>query len=152
AYDDHPASQFATRLWWVLRYYGHAECRVLDGGWAKWNAEGRPVTTELPGFPPACFTPRPQPEWRARAEEVLALLRDPAAQLIGARDEGQYTGRIRRGIRGGHIPGALNLPRERLVRPDRTFETPERLREAMEESGIRPDRQVIAYCNGGVAA
>jgi len=152
AYDDHGASQFATRFWWVLRYYGHTNCRVLNGGWKKWVAEGRPVTAELPHPPQATFTPRIDAEWRRTAEEVAATLGHPETLLIDARDEAQYTGRARRGIRGGHIPGALHLPREALIRPDRTFAEPSRLQELIDEAGVTPDLDVVAYCNGGVAA
>jgi thiosulfate/3-mercaptopyruvate sulfurtransferase len=152
AYDDHPASQFATRLWWVLRYYGHESCRVLNGGWAKWTADGRPVSTEEPRISPAVFTPRPQPELRKTAEEVAAHIGQPSTVLLDARDEGQYTGRVRRGLRGGHIPGALSFTREALVRPDRTFLEPEEMLRAVREAGVRPEQEVIAYCNGGVAA
>lgn len=152
AYDDHGASQFATRLWWLFRYYGHTNCRVLNGGWLKWTAEGRPVTAEVPSYPPAAFTPQPQPEWRRTAEEVLAGLHAPQVTLIDARDEGQYTGRIRRGVRGGRIPGAMSFPRERLIRPDRTFADPETIRQSVTEAGITPACEVVAYCNGGVAA
>lgn len=152
AYDDHGASQFATRFWWVLRYYGNRNCRVLNGGWKKWLAEGRPVTTEAPHHPTATFTPRRQPEWRRTAEEVAAALGQRDTLLIDARDEGQYTGRVRRGLRGGHIPGALHLPREALIRPDRTFAEPARLQELIAQAGITPEREVVAYCNGGVAA
>ncbi|HLV81453.1 MAG TPA: sulfurtransferase, partial [Chthonomonadaceae bacterium] len=152
AYDAHPAAQFATRLWWVLRYYGHANARVLNGGWAKWLREGRPVTAERPHYPPAVFTPRAQPEWRATAEQVLAALHRPEVALIDARDEGQYTGRIRRGRRGGHIPGARHLPREAFFTAEGTFRSPEELAQIVSGAGARPDSQVIAYCNGGVAA
>jgi thiosulfate/3-mercaptopyruvate sulfurtransferase len=152
AYDDHAASQFATRLWWVLRYYGHENCRVLDGGWSKWKVEGRPVSIEIPRFPPATFAPRLQPQWRKTAEEVLAAIGKPDVLLVDARDEGQYTGRIRRGVRGGHIPGAVSFPRERLVREDHTFESMDCLLETIREAGVQPDQEVIAYCNGGVAA
>ncbi len=152
AYDDHPSGQFATRLWWVLRYYGHENCRVLNGGLRRWQAEGRLLTAEVPEFPPATFTPRPQIGWRKTAEEVVARLGAPEVCLVDARDEGQYSGRIRRGPRGGRVPGALNFPRERLMRPDGTFETPERLQALIQEAGVSPDREIIAYCNGGVAA
>lgn len=151
-YDDHPAAQFATRLWWVLRYAGHDRCRVLDGGWRKWTAEGRPVTTAIPAHPPAVFRVSPRPGWRKTAEEVLALLGRPEALLVDARDEGQFSGRIRRGARGGHIPGALSFPRESLLRPDGTFVATPEMRAAVEAAGLRPDRDVVAYCNGGVAA
>jgi thiosulfate/3-mercaptopyruvate sulfurtransferase len=152
AYDDHSASQFATRLWWLLRLYGHENCRVLNGGWTRWLAEGRPVSTKAPVHPPATFTPRPQPEWRRTAEEVLAHVGDPAITLLDARDEGQYSGKVRRGVRGGRIPGAVSIPRERLVREDHTFVEPEELRSVMESGGVTPEREVVAYCNGGVAA
>jgi thiosulfate/3-mercaptopyruvate sulfurtransferase len=152
AYDDHPSSQFATRLWWLLRYYGHEQCRVLDGGWKKWLAEGHPVSTEPPSHPPAVFTPRPQPAWRKSAEEVAALIGQPEAVLVDARDEGQYTGRVRRGIRGGHIPGAVPFPREKVTREDGTFADPGALAEVVREAGVGPEREVVAYCNGGVAA
>ena len=152
AYDAHPAAQFATRLWWVLRYYGHANVQVLDGGWPKWLREGRPVTAEQPHYPPAVFTPRVQPEWRATAEEVLKAIDKPGIALIDARDEGQYTGRTRRGKRGGHIPGARHLPREAFFTEEGTFRTPEELAQIVAETGTQPESKVIAYCNGGVAA
>jgi thiosulfate/3-mercaptopyruvate sulfurtransferase len=152
AYDAHPASQFATRLWWVLRYYGHANAQVLNGGWGKWMREGRPVTAELPHYPPAIFTPRLQPEWRATAEEVRAVLGQEGTLLLDARDEGQYTGRIRRGRRGGHIPGARPLPREAFFTEEGTFRSPQELQALVAESGATPDRRIVAYCNGGVAA
>lgn len=152
AYDDHSASQFATRLWWVLRYYGHENCRVLNGGLPKWRAEGRPLTADAPSWPRAVFTPALQPEWRKSAEDVLAALARPEVYLLDARDEEQYSGRVRRGVRGGRIPGARSFPRERLIRADGAFESPERLREAVQAAGLAPDHEVVAYCNGGVAA
>lgn len=152
AYDAHPASQFATRLWWVLRYYGHANAQVLNGGWAKWTREGHPVTAEVSPYPPATFTPRLQPQWRVTAEEVRSLLGDETALLLDARDEGQYTGRIRRGKRGGHIPGARPLPREAFFTEEGTFRPPQELQALVTAGGATPDRQIAAYCNGGVAA
>lgn len=152
AYDDHAANQFATRLWWLLRYYGHLGCRVLNGGWPKWVAEGRPVSTELPSPAPAVFTPRLRPEWRKTAEEVAARIGDASTQIVDARDAGQYSGRIRRGIRGGHVPGALHFPREAITADDHTFLPEERLRQAAAAAGVQTDREIVAYCNGGVAA
>jgi thiosulfate/3-mercaptopyruvate sulfurtransferase len=151
AYDSHPASQFATRFWWVLRYYGHTNVRVLNGGWAKWTREGRPTAPEIPHYRSATFTPTVQPKWRATAEEVRDALNNPGLTLIDARDEGQYTGRIRRGKRGGHIPGARCLPREALFAPDGTFLPPDLLNEAIGRHVV-PGGHIIAYCNGGVAA
>jgi thiosulfate/3-mercaptopyruvate sulfurtransferase len=152
AYDAHPASQFATRLWWVLRCCGHDNVRVLNGGWFRWTREGRPVTADIPRYPPAVFTPRMQPEWRATAEQVQAWLGKPDVTLLDARDADQYAGRIRRGRRAGHIPGARHLPREAFFREDGTFHAPEDLQQIAQASGAAPDSRIVAYCNGGVAA
>jgi thiosulfate/3-mercaptopyruvate sulfurtransferase len=149
AYDAHPASQFATRLWWLLRYYGNENVRVLNGGWKKWLAENRPTTSDVPNSPLATFTPRIQPDWRMTAEQVLA---DTDCVLIDARDTDQYTGHIRRGSRGGHIPGAKHLPREAFFAPDGTFRSPAELNAISEQSGTDPTKRTVAYCNGGVAA
>src|SRR6266487_3116083 len=82
AYDAHPASQFATRLWWALNYYGHDQVVVLNGGFPKWKREQRPLETTIPTYPPATFTPNVQPQLRATAEDVLALLGKQGLQLI----------------------------------------------------------------------
>ncbi len=153
AYDAHPAMQFATRLWWALRYYGHDRAAVLDGGWPRWVREGRPTTADVPSYPTATFTPRLRPELRATAADVLAQLRSTTT-LIDARDAAQYSGQKRRGNgRAGHIPGAINIPREALIDPATgTFLPNERLRQAFAVAGVPQQGPIIAYCNGGVAA
>src|SRR6184192_3030455 len=90
AYDAHPASQFATRLWWALNYYGHDAVVVLNGGLAKWKRENRPLTRTIPAYPPAVFTPVVQPQLRATAEDILAFLGQHDVTLVDARDRGQY--------------------------------------------------------------
>jgi thiosulfate/3-mercaptopyruvate sulfurtransferase len=152
AYDDHPSSQFATRVWWALRCCGHDDVRVLDGGWRRWLAEGRPVETGTASNPPRRFTARPRPELRVEAEDVAAMLGDPGTVLLDARDTAQYSGAVRRGSRGGHIPGARSLPRERVVNEDGTFRSDEELAGLLGAAGALDARRVVAYCNGGVAA
>ena len=153
AYDTHPASQFATRLWWALTYYGHANAAILNGGLPKWQREHLPLTTEIPAYPLAHFTPRVQPTLRATAQDVLAALDQTGTRLVDARDAGQYNGTISRGHgRAGHIPGAINVPREELIAPDGTFRSNEELRAVFTDADIKPEERVIAYCNGGVAA
>jgi thiosulfate/3-mercaptopyruvate sulfurtransferase len=154
AYDAHPTAQFATRLWWALKYYGHKKVVVLNGGLAKWQREGRPVEQSIPAYPPATFTPVVQPELRATAEDVLSLLDQSGVILIDARDEGQYTGRVARGDgRRGHIPGALSLPREQVIdMTTGTFRSNEELQALFRGEGVGPEEHVVAYCNGGVAA
>jgi thiosulfate/3-mercaptopyruvate sulfurtransferase len=154
AYDAHPASQFATRLWWALNYYGHDQVVVLNGGLLKWQRENRPVVDTIPTYPPATFTPVVQPQLRATAQDVLAMLGQQGIKLVDARDTGQYTGKIVRDDgRPGHIPGAINIPREEVINPaDGTFRGNEELSQVFTLAGVKPQEQVVAYCNGGVAA
>jgi thiosulfate/3-mercaptopyruvate sulfurtransferase len=154
AYDQHPTSQFATRLWWALNYYRHSEVVVLNGGLAKWKSEGRPLTTEIPSYPPAVFTPSVQSQLRATAQDVLAMLNTKGVTLVDARDSGQYTGEVVRGEgRRGHIPGAINLPREEVIDPQTgTFRSNQELQYLFTSAGVSPEERVVAYCNGGVAA
>jgi thiosulfate/3-mercaptopyruvate sulfurtransferase len=157
---DHAGGQFATRLWWALTYYGHDGAYVLDGGWRKWTAEGRPTTAEVPEPEPAAFIPRPRPEWRKEAEEVSVASSGAketcAVFILDARDEGQYTGAVARGEgRAGRVPGARHLHADSLFDPESgTFRPDEDLVEKLQEAGVPEDRDepVIAYCNGGVAA
>ena len=149
---DHQGGQFATRLWWALRYYGHDNVSVLDGGWNRWMEEDGPVSTEAPQHPPATFTPKVCPDWRATAEQVMARRDETGLVLIDARDLGQFNGTRRRGPRGGHIPGAIHLPRELFFAEGGGFRPVEEVRQELAERSITPDRPVIAYCNGGVAA
>jgi len=154
AYDAHPASQFATRLWWALNYYGHTRVAVLNGGFQKWKSEQRPLESTLPTYPPTIFTPVAQPQLRATAEDILALLQRRNVNIVDARDSGQYTGTIARGEgRRGHIPGAINIPREDLIDPTNgTFRSNAEIQSIFDRAKVTPDRHVVAYCNGGVAA
>lgn len=153
---DHAGGQFATRLWWVLTYYGHDEVSVLDGGWRKWTAEDRPTTAEVPNPEPAVFTPRSRPGWRADAGAVLDASRGGGAFVLDARDEGQYTGAVARGEgRPGRVPGARHLHADSFFDPESgTFRPDEELVAELREAGVPEDREepIIAYCNGGVAA
>jgi thiosulfate/3-mercaptopyruvate sulfurtransferase len=149
---DHSGGQFATRLWWALFYYGHDAVSVLEGGWNRWVDEGRPVAQGPVTPPRAIFTPRVRPELRITASELAGRLGEPELQLIDARDSGQYSGARRRGSRGGHIAGALNVPRELFFAPAGGFHSLDELRQRVDRARIRPDKPVVAYCNGGVAA
>jgi thiosulfate/3-mercaptopyruvate sulfurtransferase len=151
---DHAGGQYATRLWWALGYYGHDRVSVLDGGWNRWRDEGRPTESGEASVPRAEFTPRPRTDWRLTAEPLAGMLGGDGRdwQLVDARDAGQYTGARRRGARGGHIPGAINVPRELFFAPGGGFLPLEEIRRRVDEHGLRPDRRTVAYCNGGVAA
>lgn len=156
AYDAHPAMQFATRLWWALRYYGHDRAAVLDGGLAQWQREGRPLSTATPSYPPAVFTPHPRPALRVTAADVLARIQSPSpgVTLVDARDDAQFTGQTRRNEgRAGRIPTAVGFPRERLIDPATgRFLSNTDIAAQLQAAGIPEQGEVVAYCNGGVAA
>jgi thiosulfate/3-mercaptopyruvate sulfurtransferase len=151
AYDD-AGGMFAARLWWSLNYYGHTNVVVLDGGWNKWIAENHPTTAEIPQFEPAIFTAKPNPAIFRSSAQVLERLGDDQ-KPIDVRSPEEFAGKASRAKRGGHIPGATNLPRPLLIHGDGTMLSPETLRRRFASVGIdeyTPD--VVFYCNGGVSA
>ena len=152
AYDD-DGNHLAARLWFMLNHYGHAAVRLLDGGYPRWVAEGRPVTGEGPGHAPARFTPRIQPGWRVTAEEVRRALGDPTVRLVDSRTPAQFRGEITRGQRKGRIRGAVNVPIEQFWDgPHKAWRGEAELQALHEAAGVTPDSRVITYCNAGVSA
>jgi thiosulfate/3-mercaptopyruvate sulfurtransferase len=125
---------------------------VLDGGWNAWLEHGFAIEPGPVTPPRAEFHARPRPEWRVSAADVAARLGQPDFQLLDARDAGQYTGSRRRGPRGGHIPGAVNLPRELFFDEEGGFLPLDEIDRRVRAHGVSPDRPTVAYCNGGVAA
>jgi thiosulfate/3-mercaptopyruvate sulfurtransferase len=154
AYDDY-RHIFAGRLAWALRYYGHDAVRVLDGGWARWLAEGRATSQEVPHRPRAQFTPAVRPELRRTSDDVAAALGKEGVLLIDARPPEQYSGAASAATRSGHIPGARNVPYANLVDPATgTFLPQNELARAFADAGVdiaKLPTEVIVYCNGGVS-
>ncbi len=145
----------AARVWWTFRAFGHDAIAVLDGGLRAWRAEGRPVESG-PGRPtPRPFTARRRPELVRDVEAMRANIGTRAAQVLDARSAGRFAGtepEPRAGLRGGHIPGSLNLPYETLYRPDGTLKPPDELRGAVTAAGIDLGRPVVTTCGSGVTA
>jgi thiosulfate/3-mercaptopyruvate sulfurtransferase len=152
---DNQGRAFSTRLWWALTYYGHERVAIVNGGWAKWAAEQRPVTTEVqsPTEQPT-FTPKAGRLGRKTGQEVLEHVQLGDAVLVDALRREQYTGEEPRGGEArGHIPGALSLPYLDLYTPQDTWKSDEELRATIAEAGLGDDeRPVVAYCGGGVSA
>jgi thiosulfate/3-mercaptopyruvate sulfurtransferase len=149
---DHTGGHFATRLWWALKYYGHERVAVLDGGFNRWKSLGLPTTDAMSEVKQRTFTARERPLLRVEAEELLARIQEGASVVVDARDPAQYTGAIRRGARGGHVPTAVNISAKSLVNDDGTWKSDDELREVLAAGGVRADTPVVAYCNGGVTA
>ncbi len=143
---------WATRMWWMLRVFGHERAAVLDGGFQKWQREGRPVETgSATPRAPASFTARFQPQYVATKDDVLAAIGAEGICTVNALRPEQHagTGGVHYGRRG-HIPQSLNLAAVQHVNPDNTFKTAAELRQLFEPALAKP--QVITYCGGGIAA
>ena len=148
------APMWATRLWWLLRYFGHDDTSVLDGGLAAWTAAGGPVEAGERRYPPASFTALPRPERLARLPDVRAISQDGTACLVNALSPEAFRGE-NPGVYGrpGRIPGSVNVPWHGLVDPGTgRFRPPAELAAALRAGGIRPDQPVVAYCGGGISA
>ncbi len=148
---DHAGGQFSTRLWWALKYYGHDKVSVLEGGYLRWNAEERLLEDGPVEVPQGEFSVNIRPEWRKTYADLLGMIGNPGIQILDARDTAQFTGTKRRGSRGGHIPGAISVPRELFI-DQNGFKPLDQVRKVLEDKGITPDKPIVAYCNGGVAA
>lgn len=147
--------QFGAYGWWALAYGGHLDVRLLDGGRTRWQREGRPLTTEVPVVEPVSYAPtRPDPTMRVFREEVLRGLGDPRAVLFDLRSPEEYRGeRVAPpgqpddgAVRGGHIPGAVNLYFTELLEEDGTFKDALAMRRMLEARGLDSDKEVIVYC------
>jgi thiosulfate/3-mercaptopyruvate sulfurtransferase len=155
AYSDHPA--LAPWVFWFLETIGHADVRVLDGGRAKWAAEGRPLTTEPPAHEDASYRAQaPGPARRAFLDQVRGAVDDDRSVLLDVRTPEEYRGEIfmvdppQGGERGGHIPGSVHLYYETALNDDGTFKSAEELSELYAANGIEPGASLITYCAVGM--
>jgi thiosulfate/3-mercaptopyruvate sulfurtransferase len=146
----------ATRLWWMLRAFGHDNVAVLDGGLKKWRAEGRALTTEIPAISPVTFTPDFQPDLVRDRTTILANVASPVAQILDARSAARFEGTAAEpwpGRRQGHIPGSLNLDHLTLVDPTSgTLKPPAELRTLFDAAWVDPSLPVITSCGSGITA
>jgi len=145
----------AARVWWTFRVFGHDSVAVLDGGLRAWKAEGRPLETGTPTPPRREFHARRRPELVRDLDAMRRNLATRAEQVLDARSRGRFAGtepEPRPGLRGGHIPGSLNLPYETLYRPDGTLLPPEGLRAAIEAAGVDLGKPITTSCGSGVTA
>ena len=145
---------WATRVWWMLRAFGFDRAAVLDGGWEKWKAEGRPVSAAPGEYPPASFAATLQPGRFVDSEYVLSRLGDAGTAAVNALAPAFHLGEgPSRYGRPGRIPGSVNVPAASLLDPSNGAFVPlDEARRLHEEAGITPDRQVVAYCGGGISA
>jgi thiosulfate/3-mercaptopyruvate sulfurtransferase len=147
--------QFGAYGWWSLKYLGHRDVRLLDGGRSKWEREGRTLTAQISTVKKASYTPtRTDSSMRIVREEVLRKLGDPCTVLFDLRSPEEYRGeRVappgqsdEGAVRAGHIPGATNLYFTELLNADGTFKEREEMKRLVDARGLGPDTDVIVYC------
>lgn len=149
-YDNSPLHTSA-RAWWMLTAYGTPDVAILDGGLAKWKAEGRPVERHAPDTRPRHFTPRQPP----RGVRSLAEMRTVTDQIVDARGPARFAGlepEPRPGVVPGHIPGSVNLPCGDFFHNDGTWKRDGTLRAVFESQGVEIERPITATCGSGVTA
>ena len=151
---DQDAGMYASRMWWMLRYMGHESAAVLDGGWAKWVREQRPVRAGEESKRAAVFTAHRRKELRVMVDRVLASLGESSLLLVDARAPERFTGENEPLDRTpGHIPGAVNYFYKRNVTDEGVMLPPERLRQQLADVlDDRPPDEVVMYCGSGVTA
>ena len=154
-YDTSGTNFSAARAWWMFRIYGHDNVAVLDGGLAAWTRAGHPVEAGEVTRAPAHFTPRYRPELVKSLAEVRAALGSGDAQVVDARSAGRFAGtepEPRPGLRGGHMPGARNVPYASFTGADGLLLDRAGLEARLRDAGVDLDRPVIASCGSGVTA
>jgi len=149
---------FAAWALWILKYYGHNDVRLLDGGRVKWLADKREFTTDVPSYQRTSYTAQaPRSDIRAFRDQILLSLGQNRVALVDVRSPAEYSGELlapaqlpQEGAqRGGHIPGAANIPWSMAVREDGTFKPADELRALYEGKGIMPEKEIVAYCRIG---
>jgi thiosulfate/3-mercaptopyruvate sulfurtransferase len=149
---------WACYAFWVFQLFGHTNAKIINGGRKKWIEEGRDLSKEVPNYPMANYrVPRREDApIRAFRDEVLKHVQS-GKPLVDVRSPGEYRGELLHmpdypqegALRGGHIPGARNIPWGKAVNDDGTFKSPEELKALYEGEGITPDKDVVAYCRIG---
>jgi thiosulfate/3-mercaptopyruvate sulfurtransferase len=154
-YDGSGQNLSAPRVWWMFRAFGHDCVSVLDGGFGKWRREHRPIEQGTVILPRGAFTARLDREAVRDLASVRANIDRDIEQLIDTRSAGRFAGvepEPRPGLRGGHVPGSVNLPFTDLVQPDGTVWPAEELRRRLVTAGVDLSRPVVASCGSGTSA
>ncbi len=146
---------FAAFAYWVSKIYGYQNGALMNGGRKKWEAEGRPYTTDTPSPARASYTAQ-QPNLSLRAFLRDVLDRPAGTALVDVRSPAEFNGEViappgmtETAQRAGHVPGAANIPWAQAANEDGTFKTPDELRQLYSGKGVTSDKDVIAYCRIG---
>jgi thiosulfate/3-mercaptopyruvate sulfurtransferase len=149
---------FAAFAFWVFKYYGYKDVRIMNGGRKKWLEEDRSIDKTIPTYSRGNFkASSPDEKIRTYLSHVSESLKNKQSILVDVRSPAEFTGEItapaeyptEHAQRGGHIPGAINIPWGKAVNEDGTFKSAEDLMNLYRENGIMPEKEVISYCRIG---
>jgi thiosulfate/3-mercaptopyruvate sulfurtransferase len=148
-YDDHSTNR-AARLWWILRYWGIRDVKLLNGGWKGWTTAHGPTSQETPKVELVQLVLSPHPERLATKAQLLKSLPKHEFQIIDARSETEYCGEADTAKRNGAIPGAVHKEWTEVIdKKTQRFKSPEDLTKLFKEAGIDLDRPSVTYCQSG---
>ncbi|MFZ4690758.1 MAG: 3-mercaptopyruvate sulfurtransferase [Polymorphobacter sp.] len=153
-YDNSPLKS-AARVWWMLTLFGAHEFSILDGGFAKWLAEGRSTESGKPIVRHRHFTVWADKSLVRDNKQMVDNLRAKVEQVVDARSAGRFAGtepEPRAGLRGGHIPGSKNLPYDQIFNEDGTYKSPEAIKALFDGAGIDLSKPLVATCGSGVTS
>ncbi|MFC7050334.1 3-mercaptopyruvate sulfurtransferase [Emcibacter nanhaiensis] len=153
---DNSDIRSAARVWFMLKAFGHRDVAVLDGGFQKWRAEGKP-TEDIPPVPgPRHFTARFNATLVRELDQMMENLNSKREQVVDARSAARFNAESeepRPGMKSGHIPGSLNLPYERLFNENGTYKSPEEMEQVFADAGVDLSQPIVTTCgSGGTAA
>jgi thiosulfate/3-mercaptopyruvate sulfurtransferase len=149
---------FAAFAYWIAKMYGHSSVRIMNGGRKKWELEKRTMATDEPSLTPSQYRSQPiDRSLRALQSDVAAFIGKSGSALVDVRSPAEFSGEVlappglqETAQRGGHVPGAKNIPWLQAVNEtDGTFKSAEELKARYEREGITPDKEIIAYCRIG---
>jgi len=142
----------AARVFWFLEYFGHPNVRLLDGGLDRWTRDGGSLTREAVAPTASTWHGNPMPGRVATWTDVRELLHDASVAIVDTRSRDEYLGKTVRALRGGAIPGAVNIEWTQNLAPDGRYKTAEELKDLYAPAGVTPDKTVVTYCQGGYRA
>ncbi|MEO0356734.1 MAG: 3-mercaptopyruvate sulfurtransferase [Pseudomonadota bacterium] len=153
-YDTHGLFS-AARVWWLFRLMGQTKIAVMDGGLPKWQAEGRPVTSEPPVIRDRHMTVVERPDYVKDVTQVAHAAKLADYEIIDARSADRFRGDVeepRPGLRAGHIPGSKNVPFTQLLNADKTMKDPAALHRIFQDAGVDLAKPAITSCGSGITA
>jgi thiosulfate/3-mercaptopyruvate sulfurtransferase len=152
---------FATFAFWIFKYYGAQDVRLMNGSRKKWLEEVRPISLDIPSYPRGNFKASdPDKSIRAFMNDVKEIINSQGKILVDVRTNDEYNGKTlapteyspEYGQMGGHIPGAVNVPWSKMVNEDGTLKSADELKKLYESLNVTPDKEVITYCGIGERA